>query len=144
MHSTTLPLSLLTLFLLLLATGCAKQDHIRTRTLAHAYTQPCQQVRAETRKALFTRGFAVKDSDEVSLETEWKQDSSAGPTRYLVQTMDQADGACTLQINRVQRSIDSDSVTTSRDWDMEWHVLQQVDPEVAAAIEAEAEREANK
>ena len=140
----------------LAATGCAgirasqaRQDYIEQATRSHVYDKPCSQVWPDARQLLFAEGYSVKDTGEgamMTVETEWNYEDEfddTEATRYLVQGTAPRDGTCKVEFTRSERQSDGD-LETERDVDMEWELLQRVDPAEAREIRAEAEEEADR
>jgi uncharacterized lipoprotein len=137
------------LALLVWLSGCAairaaraRNTHLQRATQQYVYDQPCDQVWPAARRVLFEAGYAVESSERMSstIETEWKFHESSR-SRYLVQGMEPASGKCRVRFERMEE--DEDGYTsTSRDWEMEWRVLQQVAPRAAAEIQQTANQKA--
>ena len=130
----------------------AKQNYIHSQTSKHVYDKPCQQVWPDARSMLFELGYSVKDTGEGTartVETEWKTERHSSTSsnyysnRYLVQGIQKGENGekCKVRFTRNTRQSDGD-VTSSRDLDMEWKLLQRVNPSRAAAIQSEAETRA--
>jgi hypothetical protein len=122
----------------------ARTAHIHQQTRNHVYDMPCQQVWPTARQLLFSEGYAVKDTGEgttMTLETEWATTTSGtteSSARYLVQGIEPADGQCQVNFTKNTQSANS-SPSSSRDLDIEWRLMQEADPDAAAAIRADAD-----
>ena len=156
-RKTTLVLSIAVGLVLvaLAATGCAgirasqaRQDYIDQATRSHVYDKPCEQVWPDARQLLFAEGYSVKDTGEgttMTVETEWNYEDEfddTEATRYLVQGSAPRSGTCKVEFTRSER--DDGDLETERDLEMEWELLQRVDPAEARQIRAEAEEEADR
>ena len=76
----------------------------------------------------------------LTLETEWKVTSngnSMNSSRYLFQGSAPQAGSCQVSATRAMKS-QQGSTSMSRDWQMEWDLLKQVDMEAAQRIEVDA------
>lgn len=156
-------LALLSLLALVFSSGCAsmrassaRTAYIHEMTEKHVYESDCERVWPTARNLLFSKGYAVKDTGEgtvMTLETEWRHDgtsdsrdntiqSAPAASRYLVQGMQPDEEQCQVNFSMNHRS-SNNSINSSRDLDLEWQLLQQVDPDAAAQISQEAEVRAN-
>jgi hypothetical protein len=138
----------LTVLALVFASGCAsiraasaRNAYIHKMTRQHVYNTSCRQVWPTARQLLFAQGYSVKDTGEgtiMTLETEWKYQNRES-VRYLVQGIQPAAQKCKVNFSVNSRSTSSDHINTSRDLEIEWNLLQKVDPAAAAKIRQEAE-----
>lgn len=122
----------------------ARQRYVRDQTSQWVYRQPIQQVWPGVRKVLFERGLQVKDSDSggaYAVETEPANDGKT-VVRFLVQGTKLDDGACRLEVTKM--TMGKDGAQSERDTDFEWQLLQRLDPQGAAQINAAAEQEAER
>ena len=128
----------------MLRAGAAQQKYINEQTTQHVYQMPITQVWPNVRTMLFAEGYKTKSSDtggSYSLETEPKMDGDKTVT-YLVQGTKVDDNSCKVEFTKnVQGSI---GTTSNRDPQMEWHLLQKVDPPAAQKIKADADAEGEK
>jgi hypothetical protein len=137
-------------FVTLSVTGCAgmraaaaRSKFIENAVMAHTYQRPCNDIWGAARTMLFARDFQVKSADAaagLTLETEWKivsNGNSSSSSRYLFQGAAPAAGSCQVSATRAMKS-QQGSTSMSRDWQMEWDLLKQVDMEAAQRIEADA------
>jgi hypothetical protein len=131
-------------------TGCAgmraaaaRSKHIQTAVMGHTYQRPCNEIWASARTMLFARDFQVKSADAaagLTLETEWKfsgNGNTASSSRYLFQGSAPTPASCQVQATRATKS-QQGQTNMSRDWQMEWDLLKQVDIPAAQQIEADA------
>jgi hypothetical protein len=127
-----------------LRAGAARQKYINEQTAQYVYQKPINTVWPNVRTMLFGEGYKTKSSDtggSYSLETEPKADGDKSIT-YLVQGTKVDDNTCKVEFTKnVQSSM---GTTSNRDPEMEWHLLQKVDPPAAAKIKADAEAEGEK
>lgn len=157
-----LALGSLSILMLIFSSGCAtmransaRTAYIHQMTEKHVYNSPCAQVWPTARNLLFSEGYAVKNTGEgmvMTLETEWKYinaNSSANTTssstvasRYLVQGMQPDEGQCQVNFSMNERS-QNNNMDSRRDLELEWQLLQEVDPGAAAQIRQDAEVRAN-
>ncbi len=131
-----------------MATGCAsmraaaaRRQAIHQETANYVYNKPCSQVWPTARQLLFQKGYSVKDTGEANtktLETEWNSDGKY-QTRYLIQGMAPKEGQCKVQFTRNSRNLQTRNTDSTRDLDLEWELLQQVDQQAAAKIQQDAE-----
>ena len=119
----------------------ARDRHIQGATTAHTYQRPCNDVWGAARTMLFARDFQVKSADAaagLTLETEWKVQSDNTQVRYLFQGAAPTPDSCQVQATAALKN-QQGNTTLTRDWHMEWDLLQQVDVESAQRIQADAE-----
>lgn len=151
MHVRSL-LGLLALFALAVSlSGCgalraaaAKQQHINEAMKNYTYDKSLAEVWPEARTMLFESNHQVRDTGEAggnTLETEWARDNSGNMTRYLVQGLE-VDGKAQIRFNAQART-QSGQTSGGRDYGMEWQLVQRVEPERAAKIEADASTAGN-
>jgi hypothetical protein len=122
-----------------LRAGGARHKYINDQTQSFVYKMPITQVWPNVRTTLFEAGYETKSSDtggSYSLETEPKTDSGE-TTRYLAQGVKIDDNSCTIQITRA--SFSPTRKHSERDLDMEWTLLQKVDPASASQIKGGAD-----
>lgn len=132
---------------LVVATGCAalragaaKSSYIEDQTRHHVYGQPIAQVWPGVRQLLFERGYEARDNDvagSFAVETA-PSFSPDGKTRldYLVLGTKISEASCRVEFTK--REAGPTSTTSHRDLDLEWLLLQRIDPQSAARIESEA------
>ncbi len=129
--------------------GCAglrairARDHfVKSAAERHVYERPCGEIWSATRTFLFAREYQVRNADAsagLTLETEWKGDGqNGGSSRYLVQGIAPTQTTCQIVATRSYRTSRGDT-TTTRDWNLEWNILKQVDLVSAQRIEADAQ-----
>src|SRR5688572_10522250 len=133
----------------LLGTSCAtlrgmaaRNAHLKSATEQFVFSKPLRKVWPQVRSTVFALGLSVKDTGEAAnytLETEIKNDdqdtsSNAVQKRYLIQGIEQEAEQCSVQISSSTRE-----GRASREWRMEWDLIQKIDPAGAARIQAEAE-----
>ncbi len=125
--------------------GCAslraaseRRRIIQQETAGHVYAEDCKKVLPQSRSKLFEDGYSVKDTgeDAFTVETEWLY-SDTGSTRYLIQGVESDDGTCRVQAMRARKN--EHGVSTGRDVDFEWEVLQRSDAEAASRILQQAD-----
>ena len=114
----------------------ARQNYIHRATEAYVHKRSIETVFPEARKILFEYGYQVRDSDGNTLETEWATDGQT-ERRYLV-TATKVNAGYRVNFTRSEQR-DSRSVTTDRDLDFEWLLLQRLDPKYAAEVSKEAD-----
>ncbi|WP_224363670.1 hypothetical protein [Hyalangium versicolor] len=154
--------ALLLVAALALSTGCAanrREAYIQEKASTHVYRQPIAEVWPKAKEVLVEEGYSVMESKGGAFEmvTDFQMQgapSSLGTAyaRYLVRGIEKGPGQCSvefLKLSRVESRGAHDANTgkdaqttasdsTSRDYVMEWKLLQKVDPEAAKALEAEA------
>ena len=130
--------------LMLSFTGCAsmrassaRQAYIHSATEAYIHKASLESIFPEARKILFEYGYQVRDSNDNSLETEWAHDGTT-ERRYLV-TATKVNNGYRLQFTLSEMRERSTTATTSRDLDVEWVMIQRLDPSYAREVQAEAE-----
>ena len=136
--------------LALSSTGCAgmrasaaRAKFIENAVMGHTYQRPCNDIWGAARTMLFARDFQVKSADAaagLTLETEWKTTSNGNAvnsSRYLFQGAAPQPGSCQVSATRASKT-QQGNTSMSRDWQMEWDLLKQVDIESAQRIEADA------
>lgn len=148
------------------ATGCealrvseAKTRFIEDETRHHVYNQPISQVWTGVRQLLFERGFEARDSDvagSFAIETAPIFSYGGNPVGfeqvvngrtvttkcdYLLLGTKITEASCKVEFTK--RETGPTGTTSGRDLDLEWTLLQRIDPEEAARIETGA-REAGR
>jgi len=125
-------------------TGCAsmrassaRQAYIHSATQSYIHKSSLESIFPEARKVLFEYGYQVRDSNDNSLETEWAQDGTT-ERRYLV-TATKVKTGYSLQFTLSEMRERSTSASTSRDLDVEWVLIQRLDPVFAREVQAEAD-----
>jgi hypothetical protein len=131
-------------FLMLSISGCAsmransaRQAYIHSATKSYVHKASLESIFPEARKILFEYGYQVRDSNDNSLETEWARDD-ATERRYLV-TATKVKTGYSLQFTLSEIHERSTNTSTSRDLDVEWVLIQRVDPAFAREVQAEAD-----
>jgi uncharacterized lipoprotein len=150
----------------LLAAGCAakrREAYLQDKTREHVYSKPLNDVWPQARMLLKEKGFSLRETPgSYEIATEWLQTSPPSTlgtsfTRYLVRGKQPSAESSTVEFlrqNRVEagagavhsgtgeRQAGSGTNTTNleRDLEMEWELLQRVDPEGAKALTTEAEQ----
>lgn len=142
-----------TLTLLLLALGAltllgcgalraasARQGHINAQLQDYTYEKSLSDVWPEARAILFESGYQVRDNDAGSrtLETEWTRSEGGTVVRYLVQGNEVDANKSQVRFTRQAKTKDG-STGGGRDFDLEWRLVQRVEPTRAAKIEADAD-----
>ncbi len=124
----------------------AKHAYVEKQTASHVYSKPLAEVWPAARKMLFSGGYEVKDTDASNAETEWKVEKNHR-TRYLLSGIAVDDGSCRIEFTRAEEQQDKgtwSALDTDRDLKMEHDLIEQVEPDRAKQIDAEAEAEAEK
>ena len=129
--------------------NAARQRYIHTQLEDMKYARPLSEVWPNVRQILFERGYQVRDSSHhrgaYAVETEelWTYSGASGTgTRYLVQGVTLEDGSSKVIFTRQQTSSFEGrigSTQSSRDFDLEWELLQRVNPSYASEIDYNAE-----
>ena len=155
--------ALLLVAALALATGCAanrRETYLQEKASTHVFRQPISEVWPKAKEVITEEGYSVMEAKGgFEMQTEWLMQgapSSLGTSyaRYLVRGIEKGPGQCTVEFLRQvrvesQAAFDSakgkaaegpgtDSNTLSRDYAMEWKLIQRADPEAAKALESEA------
>lgn len=133
----------------LLVSGCSamraasvRQEYIRSQTQDYVYQRPIAEVWGTSRQLLFQRGYELQNTGEggtYTAETRWKVDGTV-QSRYLVQAIKLDEKSCKLNLSYVSGAVGQTYFSTGRDIDTEWLLLQQLEPDRAAAIATEADR----
>jgi uncharacterized lipoprotein len=156
--------SVLSVFVLAaLAAGCAssrREMYVQDKASDYVYRKPIGELWPQVRTFLTEKDLALRESPGgYEIATDWQQQgapSNLGTSyvRYLVRGVQPSPGLTSVQIlrqNRVEsgqgamassnnRTAGTDSNNRTRDREMEWELLQRLDPEGAKAITAEAEK----
>jgi hypothetical protein len=122
-----------------LRAGGARHKYVNDQTKEYVYKKPITEVWPNVRTLLFDQGFQTKSSDSggsYSLETEPKTESGE-TTRILAQGVKIDDGSCRIEIIRNISS--STRKHSERDLEIEWALLQKVDPAGAKDIDTRAD-----
>ncbi|WP_375772395.1 hypothetical protein NR798_16410 [Archangium gephyra] len=160
-----LPLSLLVLAIASLATGCAasrREAYVQEKASQYVYRKPIADVWPHVQTLLKEKELELREAPGAyEISTDWQMagaPSSLGTAyaRYLVRGKQPTAATCSVQIfkqNRVETAQSqgsrtnqgqenpgfNDSTNLQRDMEMEWELLQRVDPEAAKSLRAEAE-----
>jgi uncharacterized lipoprotein len=154
--------ALLLVAALALSTGCAanrRETYVQERAGNHVYRQPVAEVWPKAKEVLTEEGYSVMEAKGgFEMTTDWMMQgapSSLGTSyaRYLVRGIEKGPGQCTVEFlkqNRVESqgahdtstgasgAVSADPGSLTRDYTLEWKLLQKADPEAAKALEAEA------
>ena len=158
-------LSLLVLTAAVLATGCAasrREAYVLDKASAHVYRKPIAEVWPQVRSMLKEKELPLRESPSGhEIATDWAQlgsPSSLGTTyvRYLVRGKQPTPALCAVEIfrqNRTEsgpgpmdpqsgqrRELGNDATNMTRDREMEWELMQRVDPEGSKALQEEAKQ----
>ncbi|WNG33176.1 hypothetical protein F0U61_05780 [Archangium violaceum] len=157
-------LSLVVLAVATLAVGCTasrREAYIQDKARQHVYRKPIAEVWPQVRSLLKEKELPVREAPGAyEISTDWHQvgaPSSLGTSyvRYLVRGKQPNPTMCSVEIlkqNRVEsgqgpmgsngqrQDLGTDTTNMTRDVEMEWELLQRVDPEGAKALREEAEK----
>jgi uncharacterized lipoprotein len=158
-------MSLVLLAAVTLAAGCTasrRQAYVEEKTQQHVYRKPIAEVWPQVRLLLKEKGFPMREAPGAyEISTDWQMvgaPSSLGTSyvRYLVRGKQPSPVLSTVEVlrqNRTEsgqtpvdprsgqrRDIGNDTSSLVRDLELEWELLQRVDPEAAKALQAEAEK----
>lgn len=156
-------LSLLLLTVTALATGCAssrRENYIQDKASSYVYRKPIAEVWPQVRAMLKEKDLPLREAPGAyEIATDWHMlgaPSSLGTTyvRYLVRGKQPSPAMCAVEILRQNRTqagegamdvqtgqkgdVGTDATSMTRDREMEWELLQRVDPEGAKALIEEA------
>ncbi len=159
------PLSLVLLAVATLATGCAasrREAYVQEKTGQHVYHKPMADVWPQVLTLLKEKELELREAPGAyEISTDWQMvgaPSTLGTNyvRYLVRGKQPTPAMCAVEIfkqNRTEagpgpvdaatgqrREIGTDTTNMVRDMEMEWELLQRVDPEGAKALREEAEK----
>ena len=155
--------ALLLVAALSLTTGCAasrREAYLHDKAGAHVYRKPVAEVWPKAKELLAEEGYSVMEAKGgFEMQTDWLMQgapSSLGTSyaRYLVRGIERGPGQCVVEFHRQNRveskaahdtstggsqdALGTDTNTLTRDYAMEWKLMQRADPEVAKGLEAEA------
>lgn len=149
-------LSLLLLTVTALASGCAstrRDAYIQDKASQYVYRKPIAEVWPQVRALLQEKELPLREAPGAyEIGTDWTMlgsPSSLGTSyvRYLVRGKQPSPVSCSVEILRQNRTqsgegpagnTGNDSSSMTRDREMEWELLQRVDPEGAKALLEEA------
>jgi uncharacterized lipoprotein len=159
----SLPLVLLAVTTL--AAGCTasrREAYIQDKAAQHVYRKPIAEVWPQVRMLLKEKELPLREAPGgYEISTDWHMvgaPSTLGTNyvRYLVRGRQPTPTMCSIEIlkqNRVEagqgpvdartgkrQEIGTDTTNLVRDMEMEWELLQRVDPEAAKALREEAEK----
>jgi hypothetical protein len=147
---------------LALTTGCAanrREAYLQEKAGTHVYRQPLAEVWPKARELLSEEGYPIREAKGAfEMQTDWKMQgapSSLGTSfaRYLVRGTERGPGQSSVEFLKQSRvesqgahdtgtganaPVTADVGSLTRDHELEWKLLQKVDPETAKAWEAEA------
>ena len=153
--------ALLLVAALALSTGCAanrRETYLQEKAGTHVYRQPIAEVWPKAKEVLTEEGYSVQEAKGgFEMTTDFQMEgapSSLGTSyaRFLVRGVEKGPGQCSVEFikqSRVESRGAHDTNTgaeatagaatsTTRDYAMEWKLIQKADPETAKAWEAEA------
>ncbi|HYH94780.1 hypothetical protein [Hyalangium sp.] len=159
--------ALLVVAALALTTGCAanrRETYLQEKAGTHVYRLPIAEVWPKAKEVLTEEGYSVMEAKGgFEMQTDWMMQgapSSLGTSyaRYLIRGIEKGPGQCSVEFlkqNRVEaqgahdpnnnnQSVGGEpppatnATGLTRDYALEWKLLQKVDPETAKAWEAEA------
>ncbi len=158
-------LSLVLLAVATIATGCAaarREAYIQDKAMQHVYRKPIAEVWPQVRSMLQEKELPLREAPGAyEISTDWQMvgaPSSLGTAyvRYLVRGKQPTPAMCAVEIfkqNRTEagqgpmdaqtgqrREIGTDTTNMTRDMELEWELLQRVDPEGAKALREDAEK----
>lgn len=156
-------LSLLLLAVATLTTGCAasrREVFLQDKAAQHVYRKPISEVWPQVQMLLKEKELPVREAPGgYEISTDWHMvgapsDLGTNYVRYLVRGKQPTPAMSTVEIfkqNRVEsgqgpmnngkrEALGTDTTNLSRDMEMEWELLQRVDPEAAKALREEAEK----
>lgn len=133
--------------LMLCASGCAamagwaaRKQYIVNQTQNYTYGRPIQAAWPEVRTMFFEQGIEIENTGEAStftLETKWKYTNDARD-KWLIQGLSVTDQTSQVHLTKVHAVGNSQS--SNRDYDMEWRLIQRLEPDKAAQITSDAEQ----
>lgn len=157
--------SLVLLAVTALAVGCAssrREAYIQDKASQHVYRMPIAELWPQVRMMLKEKDLPLREAPGAfEISTDWHMvgaPSTLGTNyvRYLVRGKQPTPASCVVEIfkqNRTEagqgpvdmqtgqrRSIGTDTTNMVRDSELEWELLQRVDPEGAKELRADAER----
>jgi uncharacterized lipoprotein len=158
-------LSLLLLTAVTLAVGCAtarRDNYIQEKASNYVYHKPLAEIWPEVRAVLGEHDVPIRETPgSFEISSDWQPvgaPSALGTNyvRYLVRGKQPTPATSTVEILRQNRteagkgptdssngsvgSIGTDATNVTRDREMEWELLQRVDPEGAKALRDEAQK----
>ncbi|RKG61029.1 hypothetical protein D7X30_09035 [Corallococcus sp. AB011P] len=150
------------------SSGCAarrQQSYLEDKAMGHVYRKPIAEVWPAALALVKEKGFSVTNAQTgFETTTEWlmtSAPSSLGTSyaRYLVRGFERGPGQCAVEFRRQDRSESRAADSTDgraneqregvngagnsqmrRDSELEWELLQKVDPDAASALKAEAKK----
>lgn len=155
-------LSLVLLAVTTLAIGCTasrREAYVQDKALQHVYRKPLAEVWPQVRMMLKEKELPLREAPGgYEISTDWHMvgapsDLGTNYVRYLVRGKQPTPAMCTVEIlkqsrvesgqgpinNGKREALGTDTTNLSRDMEMEWELLQRVDPEAAKALRSEAE-----
>ena len=158
-------LSLVLLAVASLAAGCTasrREAYIQEKAGQHVYRKPLAEVWPEVRMLLKAKDLPLRESPGAyEISTDWHMvgaPSTLGTSyvRYLVRGRERAPAMCSVEILKQNRTesgespvdartgqrqqIGNNATNLVRDHELEWELMQRVEPESAQALRQEAER----
>jgi uncharacterized lipoprotein len=155
--------ALLLVAALALSTGCAanrRETYLQEKAGTHVFRQPIAEVWPKAKELITEEGYSVMEAKGgFEMQTDWMMQgapSSLGTSyaRYLIRGIEKGPGQCSVEFlkqTRVESQAAHDtntgksmegagnaSTAMTRDHELEWKLIQKVDPEAAKTLEAEA------
>ncbi|HSP78753.1 MAG TPA: hypothetical protein VLQ93_09505 [Myxococcaceae bacterium] len=156
-------MSLVVVAAAVLVTGCAatrRQAYIQEKASQYVYGKPLAEVWPQVRTLLQQKDLPLREAPGTyEIATDWHQvgaPSTLGTSfvRYLVRGREAGPARSAVEVFRQNRTVSgpgamdsrtgqaqeigNDTTSMQRDHELEWELLQRVDPEGAQALEAEA------
>lgn len=155
--------ALLLVAALALSTGCAanrREMYLQEKAGTHVFRQPIAEVWPKAKELITEEGYSVMEAKGgFEMKTDWQMQgapSSLGTSyaRYLIRGIEKGPGQCSVEFMK-QTKVESQAAhdtntgaamenagnasgSMTRDYELEWKLVQKVDPETAKAWEAEA------
>ncbi|MFP2899014.1 hypothetical protein [Corallococcus sp. 4LFB] len=148
--------------------GCAarrQQAYLEDKAMGHVYRKPIAEVWPAAVALLQEKGYSLmKGQTGFEATTEWLMTSAPSSlgtayARYHVRGTERGPGQCSVEFRRQDRSesraaddtsgrgkdmgesaVGAGSSQMKRDSELEWELLQKVDPDAASALQAEAKK----
>ena len=121
----------------------AKDHYITSQMQTFAFNTDCNNVMAGAKQLLFRNGYHVRGFKATnSMETDWAMIDERTQRQYLITTLTNTNGSCSVQFDYVDETHYPTAMPVSqigRDYVMEYELIKQLEPDTWRKINDDAE-----
>lgn len=141
----------LPLLLVLVLGGCQhireqeeRREYIHEKTKQHRYDRSCNQLGSDIEKVVSREGYDPEKREEDEYACPRLTRKESGPPGYIVRLYPNDSHDCRIEVLATETNQCLNIRKNGRDLELEWKVLQEVNPERADEIRANADRHAER